>query len=53
MHGPWTPEKGAKQAVSVVQLMSEGSKNEGDEEDAEAMSEFIALCQIRFGGAAG
>lgn len=44
--GPWTQEKGDKQALNLVHRMRIGS----EDELVEGMSEFIELCQIKFGG---
>ncbi|KAF2768190.1 hypothetical protein EJ03DRAFT_274785 [Teratosphaeria nubilosa] len=44
--GPWTEEKGEKEALGLVKSMRKGSE---DDERAEGMREFIALCALRFG----
>lgn len=44
--GPWTSEKGDKEALSVMQKMHNGIGDGGDA--AEGMREFIALCRIKF-----
>ncbi|KAK3684501.1 hypothetical protein LTR37_020213 [Vermiconidia calcicola] len=43
--GPWTQEKGDKEALGVIKKM-----REGDEEAGEGLREFIELCGIKFGG---
>lgn len=45
-HGPWTQEKGDKEALAVMKKMRSGA-----EEDvrAEGMREFIQLCHMKFG----
>ncbi|EME48550.1 hypothetical protein DOTSEDRAFT_118716 [Dothistroma septosporum NZE10] len=45
--GPWRQEKGDKQALNIVHRMRSGS---AEEELVEGMTEFIELCQIKFGG---
>lgn len=44
--GPWTQEKGDKEALSVIKKM----RSAGGEEDegAEGMREFVELCRIKF-----
>lgn len=50
-HGPWTQEKGDKEALAVVKKMREGDGSSEDEA-AEGMREFVELCQIKFVSAA-
>ena len=44
--GAWNQEKGDKQALNIVHRM----RTRGEDDLVEAMSEFIELCQIKFGG---
>lgn len=45
LHGPWTQEKGNKQAQDIIHAM-----RRSDESDlAEGMEEFIQLCHLKFG----
>ena len=46
--GPWTQEKGDKEALGVIKKMREGSIGEGDDA-SEGMREFVELCMIKFG----
>lgn len=44
--GPWTQEKGDKEATLVMVRMRQGSE---DDQKAEGMREFIELCGMKFG----
>ncbi|WPH03402.1 Hypothetical protein R9X50_00628200 [Acrodontium crateriforme] len=43
--GPWTQEKGDKEALSTIQKMRQGAE---DDERAEGMREFAELCRMTF-----
>jgi hypothetical protein len=44
-HGPWSQEKGDKEATDLMKQM----RNATDESHADGMEEFLQLCQMRFG----
>lgn len=46
-HGPWTQQKGDKEAMDVMKRIRESGG--GEDEASEGMREFVELCQIRFG----
>ena len=46
--GPWTQDKGDKEALAVIKKMREG--REGEDDAAEGMREFVELCRLRYGG---
>jgi len=45
-HGPWTQEKGDKEALLIMKKMQEGLEND---ELSEGLREFVTLCQIKHG----
>ncbi|KAI7353894.1 hypothetical protein KC354_g11351 [Hortaea werneckii] len=56
-HGPWTVEKGEKEALGTMKKMRVGSQNNngssggggGGGDKAEGLKEFVELCLLRFG----
>ena len=46
--GPWTQEKGDKEALATIKKMRSG---DGEPDDlTEGTREFVELCRIKFGG---
>lgn len=46
-------EKGEKEALNVMKKMRGGTAGSRDDDAAEGMGEFIALCRIKFGQESG
>ena len=51
LRGAWTREKGDRMAAGMLRRMTRPEGDEdGDDEMAEGMEEFVQLCRMRFGG---